>query len=553
MKNHVKWEILSKDLENGKLGVEKILDILLENRGIKTKKEKDQFLSPDIKSISPKFVGINVAQIKKAIKRLSSAKDSQEQIIVYGDYDVDGITGTAILWETLNAIGLKVTPYIPSRIEEGYGLSVKGIENILQNFPETKIIITVDNGIVANEAVLFATSRGIDVIVTDHHTVRMKLPNAHAIIHTTNLCGAGVGWVFSQSILSHFKVSFPNDHLALVALATVADLVPLKNANRIILSEGLKVLHKTKRPGIVELCGEAAIEQTKIGVYEIGHILSPRLNAMGRISSAMDSLRLLCTKDRMRAKALAEKHGITNKERQLITHSLSEIAIAKSVDNKNNILFIAHAQFEEGVIGLVAGKLVEKYYRPSIVISVGEKISKASARSISGFNIIEFIRKGSHLLINAGGHPMAAGFTIETSKIKDFQKFVDENSKEFDESLLSKKLKIDLELPLEFVSQNLYDSLQVLQPFGMGNPEPTFLGSDVVIESVKTVGKDSSHLKLDLRSGNHELKFQAIGFNMGDRLHQLKPGKKIEIVYTIDENIWRDKKYLQLKIKDIKM
>lgn len=604
MKKSITWEVAGK---LNKFSVDNLINLLLKNRLI-IGKEKEGFLNSDLKKVTLDYVEIDKKQVRKAFERIKKAKEKNEQIIVYGDYDVDGITGTAILWETLNSFGTKVSPFIPSRADEGYGLSIKGIEHVLSEFPQTKIIITVDNGIVANEAVEFANKNGIDVIITDHHTVGKKLPNAFAIVHTTKLCGAGVGWMLSREIsnvilnisegshsknkkemlkplqgkqVQHDKVErdssamsqndmIPSDHLALVALATVADLVPLINANRIVLKKGLEVLHKTKRSGIVELCQDAQIEQEKIGVYEIGHILAPRLNAMGRISSAMDSLRLLCTKDRMRAKALAEKHGLTNRERQLLTKSLSEHAIQSVLGKQSNLLFIAEESYDEGVIGLVAGKLVEEYYRPSIVIAKKEKISKASARSISGFNIIEFIRSGSHLLINAGGHPMAAGFTIATDKIGEFEKFVTQNAKKFDTSLLSKKLKIDCELDLSNVSQKLYDELQILQPFGMNNPEPVFV-SRVKIISLRQIGKDRNHLSMqvtpvilskakDLNSKirdsspsvqNDNAVFSAIAFSMGDRFSELKINHSIDIVYTISENEWQNKKSLQLKIRDI--
>jgi single-stranded-DNA-specific exonuclease len=419
MKKNAKWEVLSKlKTKNEKVKIEEILNILLENRGLTTKKQQETFLHSDITLVTPDSIGLDKKNLAKALKRVKDAIQKKEQIVVFGDYDVDGIAGTAILWETLHALGANVTPYIPNRVDEGYGLSILGIQKVILNVSEgshsknrnssalpqndrVSLIITVDNGIVANEAVEYANSLGIDVILTDHHTLGPKVPEAYAIVHSTALCGTGVAWVFSQEIknsqpstssgkkssLSEQSESkgFPHDHLALVALATVADLVPLTNGNRILLTEGLKILHSTKRPGIIAMCEEAGISQKEIGVYQIGHMLAPRLNAMGRIASAMDSLRLLCTRDSMRAKALAEKLGITNKERQLVTQSITEHAIARvkgEGERVKNLLFVAHESYEEGVIGLVAGKLVEEFYRPSIVLSIGEKKSKASARSI---------------------------------------------------------------------------------------------------------------------------------------------------------------------------
>lgn len=582
MKSTKKWKVLVKDtLQESQFSKELLLKILLENRGLTTKKEQDAFLHPDIKTVTTRSVGINKKQEEKTLARIKKAHSAKEQIIVFGDYDVDGIAGTAILWETLHTAGAKVMPYIPSRVDEGYGLSVKGIENILLQFPDTKLIITVDNGIVANSSVDFANEKGIDIIITDHHLPSTSLPKAHAIFHTTALCGTGVAWILSRLIHS-----YDNDHIGLVAMATVTDLVPLQGANRIVLAEGLKVLQTTKRPGIIAMCEESHIEQRKIGVYEIGHILGPRVNAMGRISHAMDSLRLLCTKDRLKAKVFAEKLSITNKDRQELTRALSEHAIARVKNQESrikNLLFVSHTTYDEGVIGLVAGKLVETYYRPSIVVSLGKKISKASARSVAGFNIIAFIRKAEHLLINAGGHPMAAGFSVYTEKVAQLEKFLLEHVKEeLSEELLTKTLIIDCELPLACISQKVYDDMQLLQPFGMGNPEPTFVASAKVL-SVKQVGKEKNHLSLTVQSvilgdtvaseseenksqtnlqaepsgrcqddneKNNKI-FSAIAFGMGEKIHEIQVGDTIAIAYSLDENVWRDKKSLQLKIRDI--
>lgn len=561
MKKKVKWEILEKE----NVTKEDLLKILLKNRGLTTEKEQEKFLHPDITEVTAQSVGIDKTHLTKALTRITKAIEKKEQMCIFGDYDVDGICGTAILWETLYGLGAKVIPYIPSRVDEGYGLSIAGIENVLKENPATKLIITVDNGIVAKEAVAFANTKGIDVIITDHHTKETTLPKAYAIVHTTEVCGTGVAYLLSQEIQSLYSSSEhgesrsskenssrlrsnnnPSDHLALVALATVADLVPLQHANRTLLTHGLQELKKTTRPGIVAICQEAGIVQNTIGVYEIGHMIGPRLNAMGRIASAMDSLRLLCTKDRLKAKVLAEKLGLTNKERQLITKSLSQHAIMTVGNSSKKFLFIADASYDEGVIGLIAGKLVEEFYRPSIVIAMGEKISKASARSVAGFNIIAYIRTAQHLLLNAGGHPMAAGFTVETEKVELLRDFLEKRDEKIADELLEKQIKIDCALPLAFVNQELYDSLQQLAPFGMSNPEPTFLAKAKII-SVRQVGKEKNHLSLQLAPS-----FSAVAFGMGDRMSDLKIGQTVEIVYTIDENEWNNKKSLQLKVKDIK-
>jgi len=553
------------------------IKIILKNRGIRTKKEIEEFLNPKLETVTIENVGIDRQQLKKAIVRIGLAIKNKEKIVIFGDYDVDGISGTAILWETLNSMGAKVMPYIPHRIDEGYGLSVKGIENLKLKIKNCSLIITVDNGIVANNAVDFANKQEIDVIITDHHVPGKKLPNALAFVHTTKLCGTGVAWMLSNVILNEVKnlnqkrdpSATPQDdilenHLELVVLATVADLVPLKGANRTLLKFGLEALKKTKRIGLLELFKEAGIEKTKIGVYEIGHIIAPRLNAMGRLEYAMDSLRLICTNNQKRAEELARLLGTTNKERQDITlqavlHAIEKVSTSSrsaglrgASKTQKKLLFIADESYEQGVIGLVAGKMVEEFYKPAIVVSKGKKFSKGSARSVSGFNMIEFIRSASEFLVDVGGHPMAAGFTVETAKLALLQKNLENKAETLlNKDLLTRSLKIDLELPLSFININLYESMQKLSPFGMGNPEPTFLSKNVIIEDMRPVGMESKHIKFYLGEGTSNARFGAIAFNMGDRINEFRIGDKVSIVYTIEKDDWNNDKRLQLKIKDI--
>lgn len=539
-----KWSVLGKLPQNS--SADDVIKILLKNREIKAK-DIEEFLSPDLSKITPKSVGIDLKESEKSKTRIKKAIKNKEQIVVFGDYDVDGICGSAIIWESLNKGGAKILPYIPNRIDEGYGLSIRGIENLLVKLPETKLIITVDNGIVAKPAVDFANQKGIDVIITDHHIPASELPKAYSIVHTTKLCGAAVGWMLAREFADI------EDHLSLAALASIADLVPLIGPSRTITKLGLSSLRESKRIGLVELFRECRLVQKEIGVYEVGHIIAPRLNAMGRLESAMDSLRLLCTSNRGRAHELARKLGSTNLERQNLTeqavfHAIGQV---KAQTELGKLLFISHETYQQGVIGLVAGKLVEQYYLPSIVVSKGDIYSKASARSIMGFNIIEFIRKASDLLVDAGGHPMAAGFTVETTKIELVQKKLQEIAlKEVTKKLLTQTLKIDCELPPDLLNFDLYSKLVALEPFGMGNPNPVFTTKNLVIEDVKAVGQGEKHFKFKLRS-NDGL-FDAIGFNMGDKSSELKIGTKVSVVYNLSADSWNGNKKLQLKLKDIK-
>ncbi len=564
-----KWETVNKfRIQNSEFRIDELIKILLENRGIKTKKEREEFLDPKLETVTPDSVGIDKKHLQQALKRIQKAIDQKEQIAVFGDYDVDGICGAAILWETLYGLGAMVVPYIPHRIDEGYGLSIQGIENLKSQVSNLKLIITVDNGIVANEAVVHANKNGIDVIITDHHVPSKKLPKAHSIVHTTKLCGTGVAYLLAQEVKSqnskvktttqNSKVKIPDDHLALVALATVADLVPLTGDNRILLTHGLEALRKTKRPGIVAICLEAGIDQKVIDTYEIGHGIAPRLNAAGRIEHAMDALRLICTKDANRAQTLARLLGSTNRERQVLTietvmHASTEVRNQKTEIKK--LLFIVNETYKQGVIGLVAGRLVEEFYRPAIVVSKGKDLSKASARSVHGFNIIEFIRSASEYLIDVGGHPMAAGFTVETAKLPILQETLEKLAHTtLSKDLLTRTLRVDCGLSLQFVNQKLYDAIQNLSPFGMGNAEPTFVSRGLLIEDMRLVGKDRKHVKFKFHppTGGSRFQIDGIGFGLGERMGEFHVGDKVDIVYVIDENEWDGKKNLQLKIKDIK-
>lgn len=542
MKN---WKIAnSLNFENGKLNADKLINILLENRNIKTNSEKKEFLTPSLSTLTPKNLNISVKDLNTAKNRLEKAKKEKEGVIVYGDYDVDGITGTAILWENLNKKGFNVMPYIPSRTDEGYGLSIKGIDNLLKKYKETKLIITVDNGIVAIDAVDHASSLGIDVIITDHHVLSKKLPNAHSIIHSTKICGSAVAYVFAKEMYG-----VPNSYLELVALATVADVMKLTSYNRTLLIYGIKELKSTKRLGLLKMISSAGVEKEKIGVYEIGHVIGPRINAMGRIDEGMESLRLLCTTNNSRAIALVRKVSVTNTKRQEMTIESTIHAKAKSSKDKK-IIVVSDKSYNPGVVGLISGRISQEFYKPSAVISEGKEISKGSARSVSGFNIIKFLRLAEDLLIDVGGHPGAAGFTIETKKIPEFKKLLEKLAdKQIEDKLLIKKVRVDCELPIEYVNKSLFDKLQALAPFGFGNPEPVF-ADEVIVENFRFVGKERNHLKLELKSVNQEVRLGGIMFGVDESL-KIEKEDKINIVYSIAENSWNGNKKIELKIKDL--
>ena len=550
----MKWRV---KIQNSKLlsrlNIKKIIEVLLSNRGLETKKEQEDFLKPSMKLLEQDF--FEKKEVEKALKRIKDAIKKKETIIVYSDYDADGITGGAIVWETLRDGGASVFPYVPDRIADGYGLSKNGIDNIKKSYLGTKLIITVDHGITAEKQVEYAREQGIDVIITDHHTFPPKLPEALAIIHSLDLSGSGVAYIFSGLIRKSLNLRDGKDHLSLAAFGTIADLVPLVGPNRVIAAFGLAELSKTKRIGIRALLETSFIEKKKLTPYDVSFILAPKINAAGRLTHALDSLRLLCTKDEKRAGMLAEKLNRVNLDRQQMLASSVDHAKKIIGGKPKDFIFISDESYHEGVIGLIAGKLTEEFYRPSVVIARKEKYSKASARSIAGFNIIDAIREVSDILVDCGGHPMAAGFTVETKNIetvkKRLQKVVEEK---IEKKFLEKVLQVDLELDFASISGDFFQRLEKFAPFGIGNPEPVFSTSKVKIISARVIGRDSQHLKLHLQADKdgERITFEAVGFGMGSLYDNLSPAKTYGIAYTIFENSWNGESKLQLRLRDIK-
>lgn len=549
-----KWNILGTIFDK-EHRVDDIIHVLFRNRGITKASEKDAFLHPkDPVTLTAKDVGINPKELKRAFQRIQKAIKEKESIVVYTDYDADGITAGAILWEALYELGARVMPYVPHRVDEGYGLSQKGIDRVQKDY-DPALIITVDHGITAVKQVEYAKKHGIDVVVTDHHVEQQRNPDC-PIIHTTDLSGAGVSWFLANMLLTKNKEK-ARDLLALAGVGTIADMVPLVGANRSIVVYGLKELKKTKRLGIAALVKDAGISQTAMSTSDVSHILAPRINAMGRLEHALDALRLLCTKDPDRATRLAQTLGLTNRERQQLTidTTMHAVELYKKKDAKTipHILVVSDSSYNQGVIGLVAGKLVETYYRPTIVIAVGETISKASVRSIRGFDIISFLRRHSAYLVDVGGHPMAAGFTIETKHIRKFTKEVESAAKEdIQESLLVQSIAIDLEIPFTAIGPSLYERIADFAPFGIGNPEPVFATKEVMIESIRLIGAKQNHLKLKLSHASAKTPFDAVGFGLGEWYGKIKQGMIVDVAYTIDKNEWNGNTTLQIKLRDIR-
>lgn len=548
------WKILNKlKAKNSKLKTESIVDVLLENRGLKTEKEKKEFFNPKHPNeIKLKELGIGDKLVTHVLKRLEAALVKKEKVIIYGDYDADGICATAILWETLHHLGFDATPYIPDRFTEGYGINAESIQKLKTQNSKLKLIITVDNGIVANEAIDKANELEIDVIVTDHHEKGKLVPSAYCLLHTTKICGSAIAWFLSREINKSFnnQQSIINN-LELAAIGTVADIIHLIGINRSLVKHGLDALTKTRRPGLIEIKKETGLVDKKLGTYEIGYIIAPRINAMGRLASAMDSLRLLCTTSESRAKELGKLVSETNRERQnIVTKSFLHAENILHGSTLRNAIIISHEEYHEGVIGLAAAEIVKKYYRPAIVISQGKEVSKASARSIPGFNIIEAIHKFDHLILGGGGHPMAAGFSIESKNISNFiNAFTDLADKEIKDELLNKIHYADCVINFDHMTKDLIESLKDFEPFGAKNYEPVFVSKDVSIVDVTKVGQEGKHLKLVLKQ--NQKVFDAIGFGMGSLFQTLNRDIEVDILYSISENVWNGNTSIQLTLKDL--
>jgi single-stranded-DNA-specific exonuclease len=548
-KKDLKWQILSTEKAETP---DAIIKVLLENRGLKTKKEVDEFLNPiDPQKINLKDIGIDVGSVSKAIKRIKKAVDDNEQIVVYGDYDADGVCATAILWETLYKLTKNVAPYIPDRFKEGYGINSDSVKSLVPRYKKLKLIITVDNGIVASGGIETANDLGIDVIITDHHQKADKLPEAYSIIHTDKTSGSGVAWFFSQEIIKNFKIEKRENSLELAAIGTIADQLPLLGINRSIAKYGIGRLNKTNRPGLLALIEEAKVKRGDIGTYHINYLIAPRLNAMGRMTHAVDSLRLLCTTNQNKATELAMLVGKTNIDRQKVVEEVITHALHETGGSAVSAAIIISGEYHEGVIGLAAGKLVEVFYRPAIVMSKGVEISKASARSIAGFNIIEVIRKVEYIIEGGGGHPMAAGFSIKTNRIEEFiEAFNKEALPLLTDEIIGRKLVIDTALNFNNITEDLASKLKQFEPTGNGNYAPLFMASGVNVVESRTVGSDSKHLKLTLKQDGKV--FSAIAFNFGDQITEIQKRKDLNIAFYLEENEWNGRKSLQLRIKDLK-
>jgi single-stranded-DNA-specific exonuclease len=543
----MQWNVQSNKLPKT---APEVTELLLKNRAVQ---DKNLFFNPPYPaSFSPESVGIDRTHFLRAVKRLQQAGKAQEKVLIFGDYDADGICATAVLWKALHAIGCQAQPFIPNRFTHGYGLSLSALEEILSEFKPT-IVVTVDNGIVAFPALKALQKMSIEVIVTDHHQPEINdsgetvLPPALAIVHTTQLCGTTVSWMLAHAVAPEVAA----EQLDLCAIATVADMVPLTDANRSFASHGIIKLQQTTNLGLKELFKVANIKQTDISAQTVGYSIGPRINAMGRVAQGMDALRLLCATTLNMAKKQATLLQNTNVQRQELTSEMFEVAIKQAeefIDER--VIVVASELYHEGVIGLVAGRLVEKYHKPAIAIAYTADTAKASARSVMGVNIVELIRSIREDLLELGGHPMAAGFSLLPGKIELVKKRLQTRAKELvSDAHLEQTLAIECELPQELISEELLAELERFEPTGRDNEKPVFLIKNVSVLSTQLIGKAKEHLKimLALESGSTHA---ALFWRGASHFTAVSAEKKINLVGVLEAQLWNGKTSIQLIVKD---
>ncbi|MBU0492435.1 MAG: single-stranded-DNA-specific exonuclease RecJ [Chloroflexi bacterium] len=536
-------------------------------RGLTEHDQVQTFLSPDpLSQLGNPFA---LRDMNKAVDQVRRALKQGQPIAVFGDFDADGVTGTALLTQALQALGGKVIPYIPHRLNEGYGLNIEAVDQLAAQ--GARLMITVDCGISSVKEITHARKKGLSVIVTDHHHVPAQCPPAQAIVNPkqvneqqpwSDLAGVGLAFKLAQALLRVEKrlpiaprpvTLTERDLLDLVALGTVADLAPLTAENRALVRAGLEVLNAAARPGLRALIAQAGLQPGQITAGHIGFQLGPRLNAAGRLDTAQVSLDLLLCTDEEQAATLAAELDRRNRERQQLTGEAQARARQEVLDEEPlpYLLFVTGDEYPAGIVGLVASRLTEEFYRPSVVVEVGpaDGISRGSCRSIPEFHIAQALQTCSDLLERHGGHAAAAGFSVQTARLDDLrQRLQALAAEQLAGASLVPGLKIDGALPLADMGGETYRQLQQLAPFGMANHTPTFASYGVQVRRHKTVGREGAHLKLTV--SDETATWDAIGFRLGHWAGHLPA--RIDLAYTLDLNEWNGRESLQLVIKDLR-
>ncbi len=542
----------------------KLVVQILYNRGFTKEEEVRDFLAHRWHNDDP-FLLQGMAD---AVERLSWAIVKQEPIAVYGDYDADGVTATALMMHVLKRLGANARPYIPNRFDEGYGLNNEALAELAAK--GVKLVLTVDCGIRSISEVAYGNSLGLDIIITDHHHLSADLPPALAAINPKRsdcpylfkeLAGVGLAYKLTQALQESDRLSqrfrqadlHADQFLDLVALGTVADLAPLYGENRKLVAQGLHQLNHALRPGLAALVQAAELKSSTISAGTIGFVIGPRLNAAGRLDSALAAYRLLMAPDELQAIPLAAQLDLQNRERQRLTRQTVEMARQVILEDgaQSPLYFISHPDFNPGIVGLAASRLTEEFYRPVLVAEQGPEQTKGSARSISEFHITDALDQCADLLVRHGGHAAAAGFTVKNENLPALrERLLQIASAELDIDELQRTIIIDGEVNLRGVKSTLVEQIARLQPFGYGNHTPCFLSHNLKVKYKKAVGQDGHHLRLVLHDGRQD--WSAIGFRQGEWVDKLNFSQPVDVIYSLEFNEWNGTRQLQLNLKDLR-
>ena len=558
MDDHKIWDIvprISTQVTEAFKTYSPLASQLLHNRGINSNEEADKFLSRGQDLLEDPLL---LPDMPIVIERIKHAINKRELIAIFGDFDADGTTGTALMAEGLERLGANVIPYIPHRTAEGHGLNEEAI-NFLRN-KGTSLIITVDCGVSSFKEIEYANSLGIDIIITDHHPLTGDLPDALAIVNPNiesssypfrELAGVGLALKLIQALSSDFGIAWDERLLQMAALGTITDVTPLVGENRYIVSAGLDSMNKDPLPGILELLRLGRQPRSKVDTESISFVIGPRINAAGRLDHAITSYNLLRANSKDEAYPIAQELDRLNQLRREITSDSMIVAMEKikQFGKSTKIIVIWDHGFSPGIAGLIASRLCERYYRPSIVISLENGIGRGSARSIPEFDISLALTQCNDILISGGGHPRAAGFSIYESNLQEFVQrlnyIANESLKDIN---LNPTIVIDAHVNLSTLSDQTLQFIEMLRPYGERNPEPIFITKGIEILDITKVGMNGQHIKFKLKQIN--TKIEAIAFNQMD--YSLGIGDQIDAVYKLGTNRWQGKDETQLIIEDFR-
>lgn len=510
--------------------------------------DQEDFISPSYENLVDPLL---VPNMKEAVDRIKKAIENKEKIGIFMDYDADGIPGGAIIYKALKNLGIEAFTHVPKR-EDGYGLNQKAIKNFRQS--GVSLLITVDCGIRNNKEIEYAKKLGLETIITDHHELGEDLPeatNVHPLIEKNNklkfrdFSGGGVAFLLAKALSK--KPGQEKWLLDLAAISSIADIVTLREDNRLIVKFGLIVLNKTRNIGLQELIKISKLKSGNIGTYEIGYMIAPRINAAGRISTPEKSFRLLTTEDLKEARKLAAELDALNSERQEILENAQKEAEAKVQKDKlykNKIIILKNPKWPEGIIGLVAGKIVQKFYRPTVVLNERDGKMKGSARSIPGINVTDLIGESAKHLVSFGGHEQAAGLLLEAKNYSKFEKSILNNAQNIDEKLYQKSFVVDVLVEANQINLDLARKLEKLEPFGLGNRRPVFALESVKIIEARHVGREEKHLRLKIEKSNQS--HHIIAFYFENNGFDIKKNDIFDLAFSVKAGEFNGEKKLDL-------